>query len=197
MKEKISLILVLGIVGVLVVSFIVNSRASAVPVLFEEIDIWVDTGYGEVPIGYIEVPIISVVMDTISEEWYLDSTIDWESVETISIVMDEVQTLADEIAEAQEVQELLNALRGTEITYYSGYSADDLPIEGYPVLKSFSTIHELSWPTHEVGENIYWVWTGSYEPILIVEYTVNGVATGCKVIKCRVGDLAYCEPDWY
>ena len=127
-KEKIALILVLGIVGVLVTSLIIDSRVSATPV---SLDVQVCDGGSCDFVGWISMPSLDSLLEDLLDEWRTE-VIDWESI----LEPDDFLSYTPYLIESFESDsgvgdalEVLNDLPG-HITYYPGFDEDDL---GYGV----------------------------------------------------------------
>ena len=123
-KEKISLILVLGIVGVLVTSLIIDSRVSAVPV---SVDVWVDTGYGEEAVGYVEMPPLDSLLEDLIDSWRTETVV-WEEIletDDFEVYEDYLISSFESDSDVEYALEILDDLPAY-ITYYEGFDEYDL-----------------------------------------------------------------------
>jgi len=120
MKEKISLILVLGIVGVLVVSFIIDSRASATLMRYE-IEVDGDT------IGYVEMPPIGEIMGDILDEWSTEDVV-WEYVNETEDLGNYTGALTAAVGSNGDIGYALGILDDLpgNVVYYGGFDETDL-----------------------------------------------------------------------
>ena len=117
MKRKIPLMLVLGIVGVLVVSFIIGSRASASLVHY---DVEVD---GQV-IGYVEMPDINYLLAGIVDDWSSDDIL-WEYIIEEEDLMDYTGALTAAVDGDDDMQNALGILDDIPGYIYYKYGFDE------------------------------------------------------------------------
>jgi len=179
-KSIIPLILVLGIIGVLAVSFIVDSPASATPI--SVVDVVDGSGYGTEPcasdIGDVEIPGMEETIENILFEWQ-DNDVDWEEVNSLEDCMEYVEsTLIPSLEEDPDILSLLTIADDidTHIDYHESCDLSDIIYQNM-----FYDITGNVWPQ---GVNIT-----SISPDLKYQYTHPD--TGEKWVRVFIGTCDY------
>ena len=124
MKEKIPLILILGIVGVLVVSFIIDSRASA---SWPQYDIEVCDGESCEAIGYVVLPPMDYLTNQIMDTWSSEDII-WGDVDETEDLMGYTDALTSAVESDPYMGYALGILDDLpgNITFFPGFGLGDL-----------------------------------------------------------------------